>query len=297
MTKPWGRPKISTVILNWNRADLLKRTVESYLDTVTVSHDLVIVDNASVDGSRDFIAMICRKDPKHHSLFLDENLGGEAFNPAAETCEGEFIHFSENDMEYLPGWDRELLSKLHVFPEIGQLSPIAPRPQKEQGEIWEEKPARRWSRGDTTTYVSLENVTTTCLIRREVWEAGVRWKSISSESHRFPFDWQFSNDVRVAGYEVAFNDRYVVRNWGHNVEEMAGRVSYYLQNYGSKSWVGVDGFKRRLEEQGYALVEKADGDFVIQKRQDGVVQSRSTRENPLRRSLSALANAKRRFGL
>jgi GT2 family glycosyltransferase len=46
---------MSTVILNWNRLDLLRITVHSYLASVSVPFELMIVDNCSSDGSQRFI--------------------------------------------------------------------------------------------------------------------------------------------------------------------------------------------------------------------------------------------------
>lgn len=45
---------LSTIILNWNRAYLLHQCVDSYLETVAGDFELMIVDNASTDGSRDY---------------------------------------------------------------------------------------------------------------------------------------------------------------------------------------------------------------------------------------------------
>ena len=52
---------ISTVILNWNRSDLLRVTIESYLKTVDVPYQLIIVDNGSTDDSREVIEELQRK--------------------------------------------------------------------------------------------------------------------------------------------------------------------------------------------------------------------------------------------
>ena len=46
---------ISTIILNWNRADLLRKTVESYLETIKGGFELFIVDSASIDASHDYL--------------------------------------------------------------------------------------------------------------------------------------------------------------------------------------------------------------------------------------------------
>lgn len=66
---------ISTVVLNWNRADLLRRTLESYEQTIVVPHEVIIVDNASTDGSRQVIENFCRGHQMAQALLLDENRG------------------------------------------------------------------------------------------------------------------------------------------------------------------------------------------------------------------------------
>ena len=37
-------------------------------------------------------------------VYLDENIGGEAFNVVIPLTRGDFIHLSENDQIFLPGW-------------------------------------------------------------------------------------------------------------------------------------------------------------------------------------------------
>ena len=110
---------LSTVLLNWNREDLLKITLDSFIRTVSVPYELYVLDNASTDGSRVVIEEICKDNPRHHAVFLSENLGGEALNIGLKKCLGKFLHISENDIEYLPGWDKELLEKFIYFNDLG----------------------------------------------------------------------------------------------------------------------------------------------------------------------------------
>src|SRR5688500_15614090 len=86
-----GGPRLTTVILSWNRADLLARTIESYLATVTVPYELVVVDNGSSDGSPDVIRAMCGDDPRCRGVLLAENLGGEGLNVGFEGAAGEFL--------------------------------------------------------------------------------------------------------------------------------------------------------------------------------------------------------------
>lgn len=256
---------LSTVVLNWNRADLLARTIESYLSTVTVPYELVIVDNGSADESPRLIAAACEGHPNHQAVLLDENLGGEALNVGIERCRGRYVHVSENDIEYLPGWDRTLLAKLRAFPNLGQISPYSPFHQAAEGEIWTDRPASHWSKDGMTVYVAERGLTTTCVVPREVYERGVRWTTKGNEEFRFPRDARFSAAVKALGYVVAWNDVYVVKAAGHNIDEFKNRLPYYLKNYAAKPGKRIEGFDRRLRDHGYRLVQDEAGRWSIQK--------------------------------
>ncbi|MGD0854886.1 MAG: glycosyltransferase [Dehalococcoidia bacterium] len=254
---------ISTVLLNWNRIDNLKRTVKSYLATINVDYELFIVDNNSQDGSKALIQDICEGYPNHHAILLNENIGGQALNIGAEKATGKYIHFSENDIEYLPGWYENLLEKFDNFPELGQLSPFSPNPQKVIGEIFSVKETGPVTRKGITIYVTGLNTGTTSIIRRQVWDTGARWKSYGKGDIWFPDDASFSDEVRNRGFIVAYNDKYVIINWGHNIRELKKELPYYIENYKSKVWFGIDGFKDRLNEHGYDLVTNSAGSYEI----------------------------------
>lgn len=256
-------PLLSTVVLNWNRAYLLEKTIASYLATVSVGYELTVVDNASTDGSRELIRETCTGRANVRAILLDSNLGGEALNIGLAEARGRYLHVSENDLEYLPGWDTEMLAKFEAFPELGQLSPFSPFPQVERGEVWVEKPATLVTQGHASIYVALGNVTTSCIIRRQIWDQGVRWKTFVFEVFRFPNDGAFSSEVKDLGYLVAWNDKYVAVNWGCNIEEFSGNVAYYVQNYKDKPWLGVQGWAERLAAHGFRLVQDEGGDFRI----------------------------------
>jgi glycosyltransferase involved in cell wall biosynthesis len=268
------RPRISTVLLNWNREHLLRVTVESYLATVSVPYELFMVDNASTDESRAFIGEVCRRDPRHRAIFLKRNVGGRALNAGLRRARGEFLHVSENDIEYLPGWDRELLDKFAAFPELGQLSPFGPEPDRAKGEIWDRGPSTPLTRDGRTIYRTNGNITTTGILRRQIWDEGLRWGSVKApagERVRLPGDEPASKFIQMLGYWVAWNDRYTVINWGHNVKEWQTNLDYYLGNYQAKPWLGTEGLRRRLRENGYDLVADG-GEYRI------VGQSRSSEE-------------------
>ncbi|NIP99275.1 MAG: glycosyltransferase [Nitrospinaceae bacterium] len=68
-----NEPVISTVFLNWNRADLLRKSLASYKRTITLPHEIFIMDNASADHSRKIIEEFCAETPSAEAHFLDQN--------------------------------------------------------------------------------------------------------------------------------------------------------------------------------------------------------------------------------
>ncbi len=253
------RPLISTVVLNWNRSHLLKRLIESYLDTIRVSYELFIVDNGSTDDSRGIIERASRADPRHRSVFLPENVGGRAINEGLRLARGRFLHVAPNDAEYLPGWDEDLLGKFEIFPELGLLSPFSGDPRTHRGDPADRLPVTQVTRQDLTIYRTDTNIGTTSICRRALWDRGFRWGSLPREpgsEFLFPDDGAPSRFARSLGYWVAWNDRFAAVNWGHRAEEWAAHLTYYLANYRAKPWLREEGLRRRLRDRGYELVEE-----------------------------------------
>ena len=50
-------PKVSIIIPHWNGIDILSECLESLLQTDYDNLEIIVVDNASTDGSSDFISL------------------------------------------------------------------------------------------------------------------------------------------------------------------------------------------------------------------------------------------------
>ena len=239
---------ISSVILNWNRSDLLRITVESYLRTIRVPYELIIVDNGSTDDSRKVLEELKNKynDKIHKIILLDKNMGGEAINLGLSEAKGKLIHISENDIEYLPGWSEKVVRLFNVFNELGQLSLFSPVPTDE--EVWVPHPIKRiLYREGEIIYEALGNVGTTSVIRRDLWDKGVRVHTIKTDKFLFPDDVRLSEDISRFGYIVAWAPYYLVRNLGHSYNEIKRRIEYYKKNYESKKGLGYEGLLKRID--------------------------------------------------
>jgi predicted O-methyltransferase YrrM len=236
---------LSTIVLNWNRVLLLQQCVESYLATVSGGFELIIVDNASSDGSRDYLRCLEAYQPIT-VIYLPENIGGEAFNAALPLTRGGLIHLSENDQIYLPGWADHARTAFIKFTDLGALSLFADTPT--DAEAWEAKPSRlRFSQGKIL-YEAPENIGTSAILRAALChERGITISNIAGIRLKLPDDGKLSRDVRAAGFWCAFSDRYYVRNVGHEPAEFERDPRYYVENYANKPKVGVNGWQARIE--------------------------------------------------
>jgi len=216
---------------------------------------LIIVDNGSDDDSPAIIRAACEGRPNVRAILLPDNQGGDALNLGFADARGSLFHVSENDIEYLKGWDTALLAKLEAFPQVGQLSVFGVTADSSHYRFVE-----HIAHHGAAVLVTSANVGSTSLFRREIWDAGGRWRS-RPDGFRAPNDVQFSADVRAFGYAVAWNDRTVIVNHGHEVEEWIRRLPYYVASYSGKSYRGIEGLRRRLLAGGYALTQNHDGSW------------------------------------
>jgi predicted O-methyltransferase YrrM/glycosyltransferase involved in cell wall biosynthesis len=241
--------RISTIVLNWNRETLLEQCLQSYAATIDEPFQLVLIDNASGDGSREVIERFYTELSYLKPIFLDQNLGGEAINLALEQATGDLIHISENDQIYLPGWSQHVRECFRVFTGLRQLSLHGVVPTDD--EVWELKPAHlRFSKGKIV-YEAQGNVGTSSVILGDAFrKGGIRLHNISPEDGeklKFPDDARLSADIKKLGLLCAWSDRYYVRNLGHEYSEFGRDPDYYRKNYESKLWLRMEGFKKRLE--------------------------------------------------
>lgn len=95
--------KLSIITLTYNKLEYTKKYIES-LYKYTKDFELIIVDNGSSDGTREYL-----KSLGNVKLILnDENVGfSKGNNQGLEIAEGEYIGFLNNDILLYPNWFEE----------------------------------------------------------------------------------------------------------------------------------------------------------------------------------------------
>ena len=86
---------VSIIIVNYNTYNLTHNCIESIIkNTCSISFEIILVDNASKDGSKEFFS----KDNRIKYIYLEENIGfGRANNVGVEYASGNFLFFLNSD--------------------------------------------------------------------------------------------------------------------------------------------------------------------------------------------------------
>ncbi len=108
---------VSVIIVNWNAGDLLARCVSSILAQTVLPQEIIVVDNASTDGSAKRIVEIF---PSVKVIESNRNLGFAAANNLAireASPASEWIAFLNPDAFPEPGWLGALLDAAKNQPE------------------------------------------------------------------------------------------------------------------------------------------------------------------------------------
>jgi glycosyltransferase involved in cell wall biosynthesis len=110
-------PAISCVIPVYNGKRDLERAVASALGQ-RADAQVVLVDDASTDGSRELTLQMAQRDPRVVAIPLPVNRGqGHARNIGVAAADAPYVTFLDQDDEHLPGWYDHALHALDSHPQ------------------------------------------------------------------------------------------------------------------------------------------------------------------------------------
>ena len=120
-------PKVSILIAIHNNLELNKFCLSSILSkTDYPNYEVVLVDNASTDGSREYILELSKTDNRVKVVLNKENESfAKANNRALDASTGDYIIFLNNDTIVTQGWITRFLQHLKNDPAIGMIGPVS----------------------------------------------------------------------------------------------------------------------------------------------------------------------------
>ncbi len=96
---------LSIIILNYNTKELTKKVIESLKkcleneENKNINYEIILVDNASTDGSKDFFEEYATENSKTSYIYNKSNLGfGKANNIGIQKAKGKYILLLNSDV-------------------------------------------------------------------------------------------------------------------------------------------------------------------------------------------------------
>ena len=111
---------ISVVVVNWNRATLLRNCLHSLQKQLDIELEIIVVDNGSTDGS---LEMLNSEFAEIRIIRNPTNLGFcTANNQGIAAASADYIGLLNNDAEADPGWAAALLRACQSSLSVGMVA-------------------------------------------------------------------------------------------------------------------------------------------------------------------------------
>jgi GT2 family glycosyltransferase/glycosyltransferase involved in cell wall biosynthesis len=119
-------PKVSVIVLTFNNLELTKACLASLMDESDYPNlEIVIVDNASSDGSREYLTAVAAEHPDVRLILNEKNLGFAAGNNVGlAAATGDYLAVLNNDTVVTRGWVLTLVRHLQADATIGLIGPM-----------------------------------------------------------------------------------------------------------------------------------------------------------------------------
>lgn len=120
-------PKLtSIIILTFNQLEYTKRCMESIQEHTPEPHEIIVVDNGSTDGTREYLQRLAQDRSEIRLILNQENRGFAAGNnQAIEKAEGDYILLLNNDVVVTQGWLGTLIEHMNKTLDAGMVGPMS----------------------------------------------------------------------------------------------------------------------------------------------------------------------------
>lgn len=135
MSEVSDEPEVSVILLAYNSLEnTTKPCVSSLLSTQAgANYELIIVDNASDDGTQGYLEKIAKGDPKIRLALNSSNLGFSGGNNVGlKLARGKHIILLNSDTLVTNNWIKKLIAPMNEDPAVGMVGPMTNSAGNEQ---------------------------------------------------------------------------------------------------------------------------------------------------------------------
>jgi GT2 family glycosyltransferase len=114
------QPLVSVIIVNHNGILFIERCLKSVLSTEYSNFEVILVDNDSTDGSREYVLETFGSDPRVHIVCNAASFGpAKGRNIGAQQASGEYLVFLDNDTVVSQNWLTAMVEMFQAYPFVG----------------------------------------------------------------------------------------------------------------------------------------------------------------------------------
>ena len=119
-------PSASVIVLTYNALEFTKKFYESLNQFSGSNYELIVIDNASTDGTKQYLESVSTDNQNANIIFNETNLGFPiAINQGIQVAKGKYILIANNDILVTKGWLERLVEVAESDPKIGIVGPIS----------------------------------------------------------------------------------------------------------------------------------------------------------------------------
>jgi hypothetical protein len=115
------RPKLAVVVLSYNGKQLLEKFLPPILSTRTPYTEVYVVDNASTDGTYEFVQ---ERFPEAKLIRIEVNRGfTNGYVQSLPQIDADYYALVSSDVEVSPGWIEPVVNLFDSDPTVGLVQP------------------------------------------------------------------------------------------------------------------------------------------------------------------------------
>lgn len=196
----------SLVVLSYNRADYIRRSLQSMRANTTYPHQLIVADDGSDEATQGLLYWGLRLG-LISTLLLNSghNMGiGIQVNRGMECARGNILAKLDADLDYTPGWLERAVGLLQSHDRIGVLGLF--KYHHAPCNFPDEHPVDHGDHYEVDDFVG-----SALLFRRDVWDKFGPWIEVN---RCFAEDVSYKQKVQAGGYYLALPKDDLAVNFG-----------------------------------------------------------------------------------